>query len=98
MADPTPQAMKGSWMTALRNIANTPPLLRHAMAPTDSEARALFRRLWSALQRFGQLRAAHQLALLAEQRVRTDPVLACQLRTAAAECRRAARVNEGAKS
>ena len=43
--------------------------------------------VWNALHRYGQLRAAWELEVLADRRALGDPVLARQLRAAAAECR-----------
>lgn len=91
------KAMKGSSMTAIGNFVNA-PLPQSAAAPTGWGTQALFRKVWSALQGYGQLRAAHQLSMLADHRALADPVLARQLRAAAAQCRQAARVHEGEKS
>ena len=76
-------------MTAIRNFPDAPlarPQARRFEWTLPSFAIAA----WDALQRYGQLRAARELALLANRRAIGNPVLARQLRAAAAECRQAA--------
>ena len=76
-------------MTAIRNFPNAPARLQ--ARPWLSWHTPVFAmKLWEALQRYGQRRAAWELELMANRRALGDPVLARQLRAAAAECRRAA--------
>lgn len=77
-------------MTAIRNFPDAPLARRQAKRfawklPSFAIA------AWDALQRHGQLRAAWELEALAGRRALGDPVLARELRAAAAECRRAAK-------
>jgi hypothetical protein len=76
-------------MTAIRNFPNA-PLPRRAAAPFQWRMPAFALRLWHGLERIGQRRAARELHLLANRHALGNPVLARQLRSAAAECRRAA--------
>jgi hypothetical protein len=74
-------------MTATRNFLNAPLPLR-TRQPLRVPGFAI--KAWQALQRIGQLRAAWELEVQADHRALANPVLARQLRAAAAECRRAA--------
>jgi hypothetical protein len=76
-------------MTAIRNFPNAPARLQ-ARPMLTWHVPAFAVKLWGALQRYGQRRAAWELELMASRRALGDPVLARQLRAAAAECRRAA--------
>jgi len=76
-------------MTALRNFPDA-PLARRRAKPIEWMVPASVMKVWNALHRYGQLRAARELELLADHRALGDPVLARQLRAAAAECRRGA--------
>jgi hypothetical protein len=76
-------------MTAIRNFPNAPARLQ-ARPMLSWHVPALALKFWEALQRYGQRRAAWELELMASRRALGDPVLARQLRAAAAECRRAA--------
>lgn len=73
-------------MTAIRNFPNA-PLARRTSLPVSTRVPAFAAKAWQALYRYGQLRAARELEVLAERRALGDPVLARQLRAAAAECR-----------
>ncbi len=76
-------------MTAIRNFPNA-PLRQRAVAPFQWRMPAFALRVWRGLERFGQRRAAWELEMLANRHALGNPVLARQLRGAAAECRRAA--------
>jgi hypothetical protein len=76
-------------MTAIRNFPNA-PLRQRAVAPFQWRMPAFALRVWHGLEHFGQRRAAWELDLLANRHALGNPVLARQLRRAAAECRRAA--------
>jgi hypothetical protein len=73
-------------MTAIRNFPNAPLAVRNRQ-PLRVPAWAMA--IWHALYRVGQHRAAWELEVLADRRALSNPVLARQLRAAAAECRRA---------
>jgi hypothetical protein len=74
-------------MTAIRNFPDA-PLARRQAKPIEWKVPGVAMKVWNALCRWGQLRAARELEVLAERRALGDPVLARQLRTSAAECRR----------
>jgi hypothetical protein len=76
-------------MTAIRNFPNA-PLPQRAVAPFQWRVPAFALKVWRGLERFGQRRAAWELDMLANRHALGNPVLARQLRGAAAECRRAA--------
>ena len=77
-------------MTAIRHFLNA-PLARRAKLPIAEVLSGLGAKLWHALHRYGQLRAARELEVLAEHRALLgDAVLARQFRAAAAESRQAA--------
>jgi hypothetical protein len=76
-------------MTAIRNFPNA-PLPRRTAAPFQWRVPAFALRLWHGLERIGQRRAARELRMLANRHALGNPLLARQLRGAAAECRRAA--------
>lgn len=78
-------------MTALRNFPDA-PLRQHAATPWRWQTPAWLLGAWQAMERYGQRRAAFELELLAGHREASDPALARQFRTAAAECRQAAGV------
>jgi hypothetical protein len=75
-------------MTAIRNFPNAParfqprPLLLRWHVPAWAS------KVWQALHDHARHRAARELEMLADRRALADPVLARQLRDAAAECRR----------
>jgi len=77
-------------MTALRNFPDA-PLARQPGKPIEWKAPHFVIKVWNVLHRYGQLRAAWELDLLANRRALGDPVLARQLRAAAAECRQSAK-------
>ncbi len=77
-------------MTAIRNFPNA-PLARRSSLPLSTYVPAFAVKAWQALHRYGQLRAARELDVLADRRALGDPVLARQLRAAAAECRQSTR-------
>jgi hypothetical protein len=77
-------------MTAIRNFPNA-PLPQRARQPLRAYVPGFAVKAWLALQRIGQLRAAWELEVQADRRALGNPVLARQLREAAAECRRAAK-------
>lgn len=74
-------------MTAIRNFPDAPLARRHAK-PIAWKVPAWAMKVWNALHRYGQLRAAWELEVLADRRALGDPVLARQLRATAAEYRR----------
>ncbi len=76
-------------MTAIRNFPNAPLAARNRQ-PLRVPAWAIA--IWQVLHRVGQRRAAWELEVLANSRALSNPVLARQLRAAAAECRRAEKV------
>jgi len=76
-------------MTAIRNFPDA-PLTRRPAQRFEWTLPSFAVATWNALQRYGQLRAASELARLADRRALGNPVLARQLRAAAAECRNAA--------
>lgn len=76
-------------MTAIRSFPNA-PLAQRRPSLLGARLRGWARGAWDALHRIGQQRAAWQLDMLADRSALRDPVLARQLRAAAAECRRAA--------
>jgi hypothetical protein len=51
--------------------------------------------VWRALYRYGQRRAARELALLADRQSTGDPARARELRLVAAACRREADADRG---
>jgi hypothetical protein len=73
-------------MTAIRNFPDA-PLAQRTKLPASAYVPAWARSVWQALHRFGQLRAARELELLADRQALGNPVLARQLRAAAAACR-----------
>jgi hypothetical protein len=75
-------------MTAIRNFPDS-PLARRSARPLQWQAPAFAVALWQSLARYGQRRAARELELMADRRALGNPVLARQLRAAAADCRRA---------
>ena len=75
-------------MTAIRNFPDA-PLARRSTRRAPWQAPAFAVALWHSLMRYGHRRAARELALMADRRALGDPVLARQLRAAAADCRRA---------
>ena len=77
-------------MTAIRNFPNA-PLAQHRGWKLNAHPPAFAVKAWMALQRYGQWRAARELDLLADRHVLGEPVLARQLRKAAAECRQSSR-------
>jgi hypothetical protein len=74
-------------MTAIRNFPNAPAARRSSL-PLSAYVPGFAVKVWQAMYRYGQLRAARELELLADRRALGEPVLARQLRAAAAECRR----------
>ena len=78
-------------MTALRNFPDAPLARRRAKPHRVEGAGACHDRSGTRLHRYGQLRAAWELDVLADRRALGDPVLARQLRAAAAECRQGAK-------
>jgi hypothetical protein len=74
-------------MTAIRNFPDA-PLARRAGAPSRARVPAWATGLWRALSRAGQLRAAFELDRQADRVALSNPVLARELRAAAADCRR----------
>lgn len=76
-------------MTAIRNFPDA-PLARRQARPIEWKVPPFAMKVWNALHRFGQLRAARELEVLADRRALGDPVLARQLRAIAAEYRRGA--------
>lgn len=78
-------------MTAIRNFPNA-PLAQRTRLPLSLHVPAWALAIWQGLYRAGQRRAAWELEMLADRRALGDPVLARQLRAAAAECRRAEKV------
>lgn len=76
-------------MTAIRNFPNA-PLAQRTRLPLRAYVPSWAIAIWRGLYRAGQRRAAWELDALADRRALGDPVLARQLRAAAAECRRAA--------
>jgi hypothetical protein len=81
-------------MTALRNFPDA-PLARRPGKPIEWKAPHFAIKVWNVLHRvlhrYGQLRAARELDVLADRRALRDPVLARQLRAAAAQCRQSAK-------
>jgi hypothetical protein len=78
-------------MTAIRNFPNA-PLAQRTRLPLRVHVPAWAIAIWHGLYRIGQRRAAWELEMLADRNALRDPVLARQLRAAAAECRRAEKV------
>lgn len=76
-------------MTAIRNFPDA-PLRQRAKASTPWRFPAFAIAVWCALHRIGQRRAAWELDAQADRVALGNPVLARQLREAAAECRREA--------
>jgi len=74
-------------MTATRTCPDTPPH-GHAGSASADRLGALGARLWQALQRLGQRRAAAQLFELARRQAPSDPHRAHELRAAASACLR----------
>ena len=72
-------------MTAIRSFPNAPLARQRMSAPARVPDWA--RALWKALHRAGQRRAAWELDRLAERYALRNPVLARQMRAAAAACR-----------
>lgn len=72
-------------MTAIRTCPDTPPHGRAGLASADRPG-VRGTRLWQALQRLGQRRAAAQLLELARRQAPTDPHGARELRAAASAC------------
>ena len=77
-------------MTAIRSFPNA-PLAQRTRPPLSAYVPGFAVKTWQALHRYGQLRAAWELEVLADRRALGDPVLARQLRAAAAECRQGAK-------
>lgn len=75
-------------MTAIRNFPDA-PLAQRTRQPLGAHVPSWAIAIWHGLYRIGQRRAAWELEVLADRRALSDPVLARQLRAAAAECRRA---------
>ena len=73
-------------MTAIRNFPDA-PLARGQARPIEWKVPSFAIKVWNALHRYGQLRAAWELEVLADRRALGDPVLARQLRATAAEYR-----------
>jgi hypothetical protein len=63
-------------------------MARRHVRPVQWKVPAFATKIWNALQRYGELRAAWELDALADRRAFSDPVLARQLRATAAEYRR----------
>jgi hypothetical protein len=76
-------------VTAIRNFPDS-PLARRQAQPIAWKVPSFALKVWEALFRFGQQRAARELDLLADRRALADPVLARQLRAAASEYRKSA--------
>lgn len=76
-------------MTAIRNFPDA-PLAQRTRLPASAYVPAWAWSLWHGLSRLGQRRAGWELERLAERHALGNPVLARQLRAAAAECRRQA--------
>jgi hypothetical protein len=76
-------------MTAIRSFPNAPQAQRTKL-PLSAYVPSWAIAIWHALHSAGQRRAAWELDVLADRRALSDPVMARQLRAAAAECRRAA--------
>ena len=76
-------------MTAIRNFPDA-PLRQRAKAPFQWRMPAFAVNAWLLLHRVGQRRAAWELDAQADRVALGNPVLARQLREAAAECRREA--------
>jgi hypothetical protein len=76
-------------MTAIRNFPDA-PLAQRSGLPLSAYVPGFAVKVWLALHRFGQLRAARELELLADRRALGEPLLARRLRAAASECRRGA--------
>jgi hypothetical protein len=77
-------------MTAIRSFPNAPMAQRRDWK-LSAHLPGFAVKAWMALYRYGQLRAARELDLLADRHARGEPVLARQLRAAAAECRQNSR-------
>lgn len=77
-------------MTAIRNFPNA-PLAQRTKLPLSAYVPGFAVRAWHSLHRHGQLRAAREMEVLADRHALGDPVLARQLRAAAAECRQGAK-------
>lgn len=78
-------------MTAIRSFPNA-PLAQRTRLPLSAYASKWAAALWHGLHRAGQRRAVRELEMLADRRALNDPILARELRAAAAECRRAGKV------
>ncbi len=78
-------------MTAIRNFPNALRVPRKRL-PLGAYVPAWAIAIWQGLYRVGQRRAARELEMLADRSALGDPVLARQLRVAAAECRRAEKI------
>lgn len=76
-------------MTAIRNFPDA-PLRQRTKAPIQWRMPAFAVKVWLALHRAGQRRAAWELDAQAGRVALRNPALAHQLRDAAAECRRSA--------
>lgn len=83
-------------MTAIRNFPDA-PLAQRANLPLSAHVPGFALKAWLALHRYGRLRAARELELLADRRALGEPVLARQLRAAASECRRGATLSASAE-
>jgi hypothetical protein len=81
-------------MTAIRNFPDA-PMARRKAVPLQWQVPAFAVVVWRALYRFGQRRAARELALLADRQSTGDPARARELRLAAAACRREADADRG---
>jgi hypothetical protein len=83
-------------MTAIRNFPDA-PLARRQARRFEWKLPSFAIAAWNALHRVGQLRAAWELEVLADRRALGNPVLARELRAAAAECRQAAKYSPTAR-
>lgn len=77
-------------MTAIRNFPNAPLAQRRGWK-LNAHLAGFAVKAWTALHRYGQLRAARELELLAGRHALSEPALARQLREAAADCRHSAK-------
>lgn len=72
-------------MTAISSFSHAP--IQHTAGSARTEQRgSIAARLWLALRRVGQRRAAAQLLELARQHAQTSPACARDLRAAATAC------------
>jgi len=73
-------------MTALRNFPDA-PMARRRARNIEWKLPPWTVKVWNALQRYGRMRGAWELEVLADRRALGDPLLARRLRAAAAEMR-----------